>query len=261
MPTPHELLVRYYTDVWTAWDMEPVAGLVTDDVEIKTPFTGDLQIGPDQLYAQMGAMKAGFPDLAASLADVSVDGDTISATVRWTGTQTGHVWRHEAAGASLEVTAPVLAAVADGRLSRVVEDVDWTVPRSQVGAPPPEVIELPDQRVIPCFRTMDWEASRRFYCGVLGFRVLFEWRHGCDFPVYAGIERDGAQLHVSEHAGDAQVGGSVNITWDDVDALYAEAVAHGLDGVEPPIDQPWGERGFNLHDPDGNNLSFTRPIG
>jgi catechol 2,3-dioxygenase-like lactoylglutathione lyase family enzyme/predicted ester cyclase len=255
-----DVLARYYSAVWTAWDMEPVADLVTDDIVWKSAFVGEDQTGPDVLYAHMGAMKAGFPDLAATVSDVAADGNNVTARLRWQGTHEGHIWRTEGSGRTIDLATDVDASVVDGRLSRIVEAADWTEPRAQVGAPPPEMIEVADQRVIPCLRTDDWDLSRRFYCGVLGFRVLFEWRHGCDFPVYAGIERDGVQLHISEHTGDAQVGGSVNIGWPDVDTFYRQAVTNGLEGVDEPLDQPWGERSFNLRDPDGNNIAFSHPV-
>ena len=47
---------------------------------------------------------------------------------------------------------------------------------------------------------------------------------------------------------------------DDVDALYARAVALGLQPQAPPRDAEWGERFFHLNDPDGHELSFARPL-
>ena len=47
---------------------------------------------------------------------------------------------------------------------------------------------------------------------------------------------------------------------DDVDALYARAIALGLQPQAPPRDAEWGERFFHLTDPDGHELSFARPL-
>jgi catechol 2,3-dioxygenase-like lactoylglutathione lyase family enzyme len=47
---------------------------------------------------------------------------------------------------------------------------------------------------------------------------------------------------------------------DDVDAFYANALAHGYQPEAPPRDAPWGERYFHLCDPDGHELSFARPL-
>ena len=46
----------------------------------------------------------------------------------------------------------------------------------------------------------------------------------------------------------------------DVDAFHARAVARGLAPDFAPRDAPWGERYFHIHDPDGHELSFARPI-
>ncbi|HTW71001.1 MAG TPA: VOC family protein [Acetobacteraceae bacterium] len=47
---------------------------------------------------------------------------------------------------------------------------------------------------------------------------------------------------------------------DDVDALYARAVAAGLAPERAPRDASWGERYFHITDPDGHELSFARPL-
>jgi uncharacterized glyoxalase superfamily protein PhnB len=46
----------------------------------------------------------------------------------------------------------------------------------------------------------------------------------------------------------------------DVDALYQQAVARGLNPDAAPEDAGWGERYFHLTDPDGHELSFARPL-
>ena len=47
---------------------------------------------------------------------------------------------------------------------------------------------------------------------------------------------------------------------DDVDVLYAHAVALGFTPETDPRDAAWGERYFHLADPDGHALSFARPL-
>ncbi|MFQ6028157.1 MAG: VOC family protein [Dehalococcoidia bacterium] len=46
----------------------------------------------------------------------------------------------------------------------------------------------------------------------------------------------------------------------DVDALYRQLVAAGLDPTTRPQDAPWRERYFHISDPDGHELSFARPL-
>ncbi|MGH7333677.1 MAG: VOC family protein [Candidatus Rokuibacteriota bacterium] len=47
---------------------------------------------------------------------------------------------------------------------------------------------------------------------------------------------------------------------DDVDAMYARAVAQGFRPEAPPRDAPWRERYFHLTDADGHELSFAQPL-
>lgn len=46
----------------------------------------------------------------------------------------------------------------------------------------------------------------------------------------------------------------------DVDAMYARVTAAGYETVTLPADAAWGERYFHVRDPDGNELSFARPL-
>jgi catechol 2,3-dioxygenase-like lactoylglutathione lyase family enzyme len=56
------------------------------------------------------------------------------------------------------------------------------------------------------------------------------------------------------------VWGRVVLWVDDVDAMYRRAVTAGFDPETSPADAPWGERYFHIHDPDGHELSFARPL-
>ena len=58
-----------------------------------------------------------------------------------------------------------------------------------------------------------------------------------------------------------------NVAWgrvvlwvDDVDAMYRRALGAGFVPETVPTDAPWGERYFHIHDPDGHELSFARPL-
>ena len=51
------------------------------------------------------------------------------------------------------------------------------------------------------------------------------------------------------------------IFWvDDVDAVYLRISTRGLKPEAEPRDAEWGERYFHIHDPDGHELSFARPL-
>lgn len=80
----------------------------------------------------------------------------------------------------------------------------------------------------------------------LGFTVEFEHRFAAGLPLYLGLRRGEAQVHLSEHAGDAQGPGLVYLWVLDVDAVATEF------GV-PVEDNDWG-RDCQLTDPDGNRV-------
>lgn len=47
---------------------------------------------------------------------------------------------------------------------------------------------------------------------------------------------------------------------DDVDAMFQRVLETGRQPDAEPADAPWGERYFHVHDPDGHELSFARPL-
>lgn len=105
--------------------------------------------------------------------------------------------------------------------------------------------------IVPIVRVADAGVAAHWY-GRLGFRVEFEHRFDPHLPAYVGIRREGAQIHLSEHAGDARPGTLVYIWVDAIDPIAAE---FGV-AVE---DAPWG-REIYLNDPDDNRLRVAEPV-
>ena len=98
---------------------------------------------------------------------------------------------------------------------------------------------------IPILYVADAGAAAQWY-GRLGFTVEFEHRFEPDLPAYVGIRREGAQIHLSEHEGDARPGTLVYLWVDDVDTIASELRAT----VQTA---PWA-REIEVADPDGNRL-------
>lgn len=104
--------------------------------------------------------------------------------------------------------------------------------------------------VVPILRVADASRAAAWYAR-LGFAQVFQHRFEPHLPAYVGLRRESAQIHLSEHAGDANPHGLVYIWVDDVDAVATEfGAAVG--------DQPWG-REVSLTDPDGNRLRVAEP--
>ena len=104
--------------------------------------------------------------------------------------------------------------------------------------------------VIPILRVADAEVAAEWY-GQLGFGVEFVHRFEPGLPAYVGLRRDGAQIHLSEHDGDARPDTLVYLWVDDLDAVAAAL------GVDIHV-APWA-RELHVIDPDGNRLRVGTP--
>ena len=107
----------------------------------------------------------------------------------------------------------------------------------------------------------DAERSREWYA-----RAGFEYNRG-----YGGMHWFNAgpyevMLHPAESG---PVGNSphIHVATSNVDGMFARAVAEGLcpvDHQQPdveldgPVARPWGDREFELEDPDGNRIIITQ---
>jgi catechol 2,3-dioxygenase-like lactoylglutathione lyase family enzyme len=91
----------------------------------------------------------------------------------------------------------------------------------------------------------------------LGFRLLYG---GADAP-FTSFRVGSGYLNLQLVASAAPVVWGRIVFWvDDVDAMYQRAVAAGFAPVTSPANAAWGERYFHIHDPDGHELSFARPL-
>jgi catechol 2,3-dioxygenase-like lactoylglutathione lyase family enzyme len=103
----------------------------------------------------------------------------------------------------------------------------------------------------PIMHVADAETSISWY-GQLGFEVEFQHRFEPGMPLYVGLRRGPARLHLSEHRLDGAAGTQVYLYVDDVNS------------VVPPgtlaEDCPWGMREAHLTDPDGNEVRIGAPL-
>lgn len=105
--------------------------------------------------------------------------------------------------------------------------------------------------VIPILRVADAAASVAWYRR-LGFAQVFEHRFDPGFPAYVGIRREGAQLHLSEHDGDARP--------DTLVYLWVDAIAPIAAEFDAALSEaPWALE-VELTDPDGNRLRIGQAM-
>lgn len=114
------------------------------------------------------------------------------------------------------------------------------------------------EQVQPVLATRDVRAAIQFY-ERLGFTMTF-----CDTPndpKYAGVRRDGVELHLQWHDASQWIPGqdrpNYRFVVQDVDGLYNEWMAkQAIDANTKLRDTPWGTREFHVRDLDLNGLQF-----
>ncbi len=121
------------------------------------------------------------------------------------------------------------------------------------------------QRVHPVLAANDVAAAVQFYRD-LGFRILFQ--DNPTDPKYAGVARDGVELHIQWADPQQWVYPTDRPTYrflvSDVDALYGEFLETGRINAgtsqgspwAAPANTPWGTREFHVRDPGQNSLQF-----
>jgi catechol 2,3-dioxygenase-like lactoylglutathione lyase family enzyme len=102
----------------------------------------------------------------------------------------------------------------------------------------------------------DERKAREFWLDFLGFNVDFEHRFEADLPLYMGIGRNGLQLHLSEHHGDASPGATLFVPMSNIELLRDELRQKNYGYGRPDIvQQEWGKI-LEVYDPFGNRIRF-----
>jgi catechol 2,3-dioxygenase-like lactoylglutathione lyase family enzyme len=106
-------------------------------------------------------------------------------------------------------------------------------------------------------RVSNMEAALRFYCDLLGLQLVFG---GPQAPFSSLRTRETEFPILNLERGPAvKAWGRMIFHVSDVDQFWALLQNHGCH-PQHPQDASWGERYFHALDPDGNELSFARPL-
>ena len=117
----------------------------------------------------------------------------------------------------------------------------------------------------PAVLVKDIDASRRFYEQALGQQVLadhgphlvlggfFLWQADHAAPIMLGR---GAQAPAPLGQGNFEL----YFETEDLDQAWQQAEEHGATALHPMVEQPWGQRGFRLADPDGHVVEVAEPL-
>jgi uncharacterized glyoxalase superfamily protein PhnB len=126
----------------------------------------------------------------------------------------------------------------------------------------PETLRLRD--ITPTFTANDLQRSIAFYRDVLGFVIGEEWRdngtlQGCEMRAGAVIFYLTQDDFAKGRDRKKGIGSRLTCTTaQDLDRFAAEVKARGGALDQEPMDMPWGERQFQITDPDGFKLTFVQ---
>lgn len=114
------------------------------------------------------------------------------------------------------------------------------------------------ERAVPILPADDLRTAREFYVDRLGFEVRFEASEDGRTGLL-GIERGSIALTLdcpmSGHGREA----CVSLQVDSADAYYNEWQPH-VAIRQPPRNEPWGARTFDVIDPFGNTIFVMGPV-
>src|SRR3954452_8975502 len=110
------------------------------------------------------------------------------------------------------------------------------------------------KRIKPNILSRDFDTSRAFYNNVIGL----EGGQGLDWILFFGTDKREVQLSVMALDVTAHQHPDISIEVDNVDEVYARAVAAGADITYPITDEDWGIRRFFVRDPNGAVINVTQ---
>lgn len=107
--------------------------------------------------------------------------------------------------------------------------------------------------------TMNWDSTFEFYRDVIGFDVSYSdpeigWAQFNLGNAEIALERCDPNDEESSELVGRFVGVSIEV--DDIDAIYRDLCANGVEFTGPPLKQSWGGTLAHFKDPDNNILTL-----
>jgi uncharacterized glyoxalase superfamily protein PhnB len=112
------------------------------------------------------------------------------------------------------------------------------------------------RQIAPLFFSLDIPATLAYFKDTLGFACVGTWQ---DPPVYAIVARDGQEPPRANPEKYEEELLDAYFVIEDVDGLYEEYAARGVEFERKIGDMPWQAREFVVKDCDGRLLAFGKP--
>ena len=110
------------------------------------------------------------------------------------------------------------------------------------------------RRIVANIATPDPERASAFYEELLGLKVVMD--HGWILTFAAEGPQISPQVGVASEGGSGTPVPDLSIEVDDVDGIYAGAIAAGFEITYAITDEPWGVRRFFVRDPFGKIVNI-----
>ena len=158
----------------------------------------------------------------------------------------------------LTLAQEIIAAEAGHKSWAELKAVAADAPKTPAASTAPPVFK----GVVPILFVRDVTASAAFFRDRLGF--VADFLHGAP-PFYGAVVRDGIWIHLRlvyepYFAAAAAKEKSLilaSIEVSNVQGLFEEFKARGVEFAQPLTKQAWGGTDFHVRDPDGNVISFV----
>jgi uncharacterized glyoxalase superfamily protein PhnB len=119
------------------------------------------------------------------------------------------------------------------------------------------------KNAVPVIATADVSSTIGYYTRVLDFSEHFTYG---DPPAYAGVERDGVLLYITQDdkmaatLKNSDLHPDVFLWVHDIDTVFEEHKRRGANIVEELATRPWDARQYVVEDPNGYRLKIAEPI-
>jgi catechol 2,3-dioxygenase-like lactoylglutathione lyase family enzyme len=159
---------------------------------------------------------------------------------------------------TLTLAQEIVAVEAGHRSWAELKTAAAGAPKTRRASPGPPTL----RDVIPILLVRDVPASAAFFKDKLGFEIDF--LHGSP-PFYGAVSRDDVCLHLrfvhrpffAQAAAKEKSLIAASIEVSNVQALFEEFKARGVEFAQRLKKQAWGGTDFHVRDPDGNAISFV----
>jgi catechol 2,3-dioxygenase-like lactoylglutathione lyase family enzyme len=113
--------------------------------------------------------------------------------------------------------------------------------------------------ITPILNVSDIRATFEWFAK-LGWTDTWQWDDPPNFGSVGVGRHVKIFLCLNGQGGRGKDGAWMSIWVDDVDAIYEQCIANGVEVTIPPMDKPWNAREMNVRHPDGHTFRIAEQL-